>query len=308
MINHLVPLCSNNPPLKHARILTTHQATFCLSGTPVPNISYSIIYLHDVPNIDCQTSDFMPWYLCEDEVNADGQRSLSLFDTGRAWRPTFCRSKGCQVWPIGIHRYPSVILGIPDRFGPKISIIAFVSWRFWKMFGTWRSRVGSWSSVRSAEEVLHLGSGQMVSIGRMGQLLTAWVTRVSTKSKVSVHLGPPRPGSPVGNWGLLESVLCAAGANPASGLHPKHAYSILDVRKAVPLLCGIPSWTNQLRGQSAWDTGYSSIGIGSDGMWWVPTFSMMSSRTERCVACGVMMKISATLEELHFLITYPLVI
>ena len=72
-------------------------------------------------------------------------------------------------------------------------------------------------------------------------------------------------------------------------------------------ISGSPSWSNQLRGQSAWDTRYSTIGIGSDGMWWVPIFSMMSSRTERCIACGVM-KISATLEELHFLITYPLVI
>ena len=135
---------------------------------------------------------------------------------------------------------------------------------------------------------------------------------MSTKSKVSVHLGPPRPGSPGGTWGLLESVLCAAGANPASGLHPKHAYSILDVRKAVPSILAefhpeATSWGDRARGIQDTD-GYSTIGIGSDGMWWVPTFSMMSSRTERCVACAVMMKISATLEELHFLITYPLVI
>ena len=141
----------------------------------------SIIYSHDVPNIDCQTSDFMPCYLCEDEVDADGQRSLSLFDTGRAWRPTFCRSKGCQVWPIGIHRYPSKILGNPDRFGPKISIIALLSWRF-----GWRCSAPG--GVELAPEVLFevlrkycIWDRRWWALGGlewMGQLLTAWVTRL----------------------------------------------------------------------------------------------------------------------------------
>ena len=47
------------------------------------------------------------------------------------------------------------------------------------------------------------------------------------------HHACPVDFGPQLDSGLLESVLCAAGANPASGLHPKHAYSILDVRKAV---------------------------------------------------------------------------
>ena len=226
---------------------------------------------------------------------------------GVRMRPTFCRPKGCQVWPIGIHRYPSVILGIPDRFGPTkihhclciLKILEDVrhleewSWLLKFCSKCWGSIAsGIWADGEHWED--------WTAFDCMGNPCVYQFLSFSP-------FGPSRPRSPGGTWGLLESVLCAAGANPASGLHPKHAYSILDVRKAVPSICGIPSWTNQLSGQSAWDTGCSTIGIGSDGMWWVPTFSMMSSRTERCVACRVTMKIFATLEELHFLITYPLV-
>lgn len=55
---------------------------------------------------------------------------------------------------------------------------------------------------------------------------------------------------------LLESVLCAAGANPASGLHPKHAYSILDVRKVQGgIKLGGGEWQRAVQMRNIWPSG-----------------------------------------------------
>eukprot|EP00434_Breviolum_minutum_P003797 symbB.v1.2.003343.t1/scaffold172.1/size290804/9 len=52
---------------------------------------------------------------------------------------------------------------------------------------------------------------------------------------------------------LLESVLCAAGASQSSGLHPKHAYSILDVRKVQDgIKLGGGEWLRAVQMRNIW--------------------------------------------------------